>query len=221
MSMKIIRKNINFETKQDPGRPRAFWVTGSTEDIDRDGDRILSSGWHFENFLKNPVIPWAHMYQQPPVAKALDVKVIDKKLKLLIQFATAEEYAFADTIYRLYKGKYLNAFSVGFSSIRSERVERTINGQKRSGYDFIENELWEVSACTVPSNPNALAEAKQKGIITPGELEGLQTRGASSGTISLTKDETILIAKTCSRLVTEKIGKVIDRRLKYHLGIID
>jgi Escherichia/Staphylococcus phage prohead protease len=221
MSMKIIRKNINFETKQEPGQPRAFWVTGSTEDIDRDGDRILSSGWQFENFLKNPVIPWAHMYNQPPVAKALDVRVIDKKLRLLIQFATAEEYAFADTIYRLYKGKYLNAFSVGFHPIRSERVERTVNGQKRAGYDFIENELWEVSACTVPSNPNALAEAKQKGIITPGEFEGLRTSGGSEGAGSLTKDEARLIARTCKEVMIEKIGKVVDRRIKYHLGTVD
>lgn len=219
--MKLIRKNINFETKQEPGQPRAFWVTGSTEDIDRDGDRILSSGWQFENFLKNPVIPWAHIYNQPPVAKALDVKVIDKKLRLHIQFATAEEYAFADTIYRLYKGKYLNAFSVGFHPIRSERVERTVNGQKRAGYDFIENELWEVSAVTVPSNPNALAEAKQKGVISPHEFEGLRTSGGSEGVGSLTRDDVILIGETCSRLIREKIRKSINDRLKYHLGIVD
>lgn len=171
--VKSIRKDIAFTLKDAPGRDRAFWITASTEDIDRDGDRLMSDGWRLQNFMRNPVIPWAHKYDEPPVAKALSARVEDRRLKLLIQFATAEEYAFADTIYRLYKGGYLNAFSVGFSPIRSERVERNINGRKIWGRDFLEQELLEVSTVTIPSNPAALARAKAKGVISPCEFRDL------------------------------------------------
>lgn len=166
----IVRKAVDFKVSAEAA-PRTFWVVGSTEDVDRDGDRILSSGWRLGNFQKNPVIPWAHQYNQPPVAKALDVKVEERKLKLLIQFAMKEEYGFADTVYRLYQGGFLSAFSVGFNPLKYELVERTINGRKTRGHDYIEVELWEVSACTVPSNPSALVAAKRKGLIAPGEHE--------------------------------------------------
>ena len=215
------RKVIPFEIKEINEEERSFLAVGSTEDIDRDHDRILADGWDLANFKKNPVIPWAHRYMDPPVAQAVEVYVADGRLMFRPKFATREEYDFADTIYRLYKGKYLNAFLVGFHPIRSERVERTINGQKKSGYDFLENELWEVSACTVPSNPNALAEAKQKGVISPGEFEGLWTSGGSAGAGSLTKDEKDLFKKYIRVFIDKKIGKLIEKRFKYHLGIVD
>jgi len=200
--MNLVRKDIQFKIGEDQSRSRSFWVVGSTEDIDRDGDRMLTDGWHLENFLKNPVIPWAHKYDQPPVAKALTTKVQDKKLKFLIQFAKAEEYPFADTIYRLYKGKFLNAFSVGFNPIRSEIVERTVNGRKARGYDFIEQELWELSACTLPSNPNALTAAKRKGIINTREYNDLYLEQ--------------LAGKIAEDVINKRIEAVIKKRLRYH-----
>ena len=200
--MKLIQKNIQFKVGTASDDSRTFWVVGSTEDIDRDGDRILSEGWHLENFKKNPVIPWAHKYDQPPVAKALTTKIQDRKLKLLIQFATAQEYAFADKIYRLYKGNFLNAFSVGFNSIRSEKVERTVGGRRIRGRDYIEQELWEVSAVTVPSNPNALTAAKQKGVINRKEHDRLQLE--------------LMIRKTAEDVIRKKIGKVVNGMIEAH-----
>lgn len=162
--MELIRKDFKVAIKDSSGDSRTLWIVASTEDIDRDGDRILSSGWRLENFLRNPVVPWAHQYNEPPVAKAEEVRIQNQKLIMLIKFALAEEYSFADTVFRLYKGGYLNAFSVGFKPIRDEPVERSINGVRVKGRDFLEQELWEVSACTIPSNPNALTLAKQKGV---------------------------------------------------------
>lgn len=206
--MKLIRKNIEFKSEE-ASRSRSFWITASTEDVDRDGDRILSDGWRLGNFRKNPVIPWAHKYDQPPVAKALETKVENKKLRLLIKFATAEEYPFADTIYRLYKGKFLNAFSVGFNPIGRERVERLVNGRKITGYDYIETELWEVSACTVPSNPNALASAKAKGIITASEFKSLESSSAIQLDFNMAE-----LAIRCGDIFKKRIYKVVEDKIK-------
>ena len=161
-------KAIQFEIKEIDEEERSFLAVASTEDIDRDNDRIMASGWDLANFKKNPVIPWSHRYGDPPVATAKDIFVQDGRLMFRPKFATKEEYEFADTIYKLYKGGFLRSFSVGFQPKRYEIVERD---KGRKGYDFLEQELWEVSACTVPSNPNALVAAKMKGVISQAELE--------------------------------------------------
>lgn len=169
--MKKRQKILNCEIKEVNDEDRSFLAVASTEDIDRSNDRIMSTGWDLGNFLKNPVIPWAHRYSDPPVARAASVFVQDGKLMFKPKFATADEYPFADTIYKLYKGGFLQAFSVGFNPRRYEVVER----QKGSrGYDFIEQELWEISACTVPANPNALVAAVEKGIINDSEKKSFE-----------------------------------------------
>jgi uncharacterized protein len=201
--MNLVKKNLHFKVGGISDESRAMWIIGSTEDVDRDGDRILSNGWLLDNFVKNPVIPWAHKYDKPPVAKALSVKVQDRKLKLLIKFASFQEYPFADTIFRLYKGQYLKSFSVGFNPIRYKPVERTINGVRTSGRDYIEQELWEVSACTIPSNPNALTAAKRKGIINPKDFMRISMEGE--------------IRAIAEGLIQERIEKAVNRRVSYHL----
>jgi HK97 family phage prohead protease len=164
-------KAIPFEIKEINEEERSFLAVASTEDLDRDNDRIMSAGWDLDNFLKNPVVTWAHKYSDPPVARATEVKVENGRLMFRPKFATKDDYDFADTIYRLYKGGYLRSFSVGFMPKRFEIVDRGNKGQR--GYDFLEQELWEISACTVPSNPNALVAAKAKGIISDNEFNRL------------------------------------------------
>lgn len=161
-------KTLTFEIKEINEEERSFLAVASTEDLDRDNDRIMSDGWDLDNFMKNPVIPWSHRYGEPPVAQSVETFVKNKKLYIRPKFATYDEYPFADTIFKLYKGKYLRSFSVGFWPKRYEIVERSKNIR---GYDFLENELWEVSACTVPCNPNALVAAKAKGIISDDEIK--------------------------------------------------
>jgi len=177
--MKRMKKTINFEIKEVDDQDRSFLAVGSTDDIDRDNDRIFAAGWDLENFKKNPVIPWSHRYGDPPVAKAIDVFTQEGRLMFRPKFASAEEYPFADTIYKLYKGGFLHAFSVGFDPKRYEIVERGKGGR---GFDILEQELWEISACTVPANPNALMAATMKGIITNEEAKIAE--GFFAGTVS-------------------------------------
>ena len=97
----------------------------------------------------------------PPVAKAVEIGLVDNKLMFRPKFATKDEYAWADTIFKLYKGGYLRAFSVGFVP------------EEMDGNVFKKQELLEISAVTVPSNPNALALAFKEGIIDDSERKML------------------------------------------------
>lgn len=180
--MEKLLKAINCVIKDFNDNERSFLAVASDESIDRDGDRIMAAGWDVGNFLKNPVIPWAHNYSEPPVARAVEIGVKDGRLEFRPQFPPEGDYPKADTIWRLYKGGYLKAFSVGFMPKRWDYVERA-KGQR--GRDYHEQELWEISACTVPSNPNALVAAKSAGIIDDQELQQMShaesTENAEAG----------------------------------------
>ena len=107
------RKVISAEVKEVKSKERTLVFIGSTEVRDRMGDIIEADGWNLKDYKKNPVFLWAHNYHDLPIGKATRVWVsADKQLKFQIEFADKETYEFADTVYRLYKGGFLNAVSV-------------------------------------------------------------------------------------------------------------
>jgi len=122
----------------------SLWAVFSTSDKDRHGDEVQQN-WKLDNFMRNPVVLNSHNYSDTAdvIGRVEILSQKDNKLEGKIRFAV-EENPKAKVTYQLYKGGYLNAFSVGF-----------IPGQD-------ENELLELSAVSVPAN--ALALAKQKGI---------------------------------------------------------
>lgn len=163
-----IYRTINFKIKEIDDENRTFTAIASDDSTDRHGESIKQDGWDLENFIKNPVVPWGHDYYMPPVAKAIEIGMVEGKLMFKPKFASIEELSedpsnpsdwakFVDTIFRMYKGGYLRAFSVGFIPKEME------------GDTFIKQELLEVSAVTVPSNPNALALAFKEGVIDESE----------------------------------------------------
>lgn len=194
------------EVKDVDERNRSFLAVASTEDVDRDNDTIKAAGWKLDEYKKNPIVAWSHDYYSPPIGKSLETWVDGKRLMFRPQFATAEENPKADSIFRLYKGGYLKAFSVGFRGLRWETVSRD-NG--KVGVDFLEQELFEVSAVAVPSNPNALVAAKGAGIISERELLDLAT-------IAHMRE-----ALARSALVGSLLRKAIRKRQDDRLGIVD
>ncbi|KKL83419.1 hypothetical protein LCGC14_1974920 [marine sediment metagenome] len=162
---KLIRKVVNTEVKEVSDRVLEF--IGSTEAQDRDGEIIRAAGWELKNYKKNPVFMWAHDYRSPPIGKALSVKKGDGQLVLEIKFADAETYEFADTIYRLYKGGFLHAVSVGFMPLEWKDG----NSENGEGRTYTKQELLELSAVPVPSNPEALQQAVMDGVITAKEFD--------------------------------------------------
>ena len=158
---------------------RQLEMAGSTEDVDRMGDSIKSSGWQLSRFQKNPVFIWGHDYNQPPIGRATKVWVDEESKRLMfnVEFADAETYAFADTIYKLYKGGFLHATSVGFIPLEWEGKDEENPLPNRDGNVFTKQELLELSAVPVPANADALVTARKQGLITVKELEAV-TKGA-------------------------------------------
>lgn len=159
MQEKMLR-TLSFEITSLNDDDHSFVAIASDETVDRHGEVVEQSSWDLANFKANPVVPWGHDYFSPPVAKATEIEVVDGKLMFRPKFAV-DEYPFAQTIYNLYKGGYLRAFSVGF-------IPKEMDGNR-----FKECELLEISAVTVPSNPAALALAYKEGVINEKEVSSL------------------------------------------------
>lgn len=164
----MIRKVIPCDVKEVAERTLEF--IGSTEMQDRDGEVIRANGWNLKNYQQNPVFMWAHNYTAPPIGKASAVWVDDKSLKFNIEFADRDTYEFADTVYRLYKGGFLKATSVGFLPEDWEDGD----GEKEPRRSYTKQELLELSAVPVPSNPEALVSARDSGVITAKEFKDLK-----------------------------------------------
>lgn len=149
------------DVKDEETRTVGFVFSDST--IDHSGDSIDPKGWDLGIFKRNPVALFSHMSWDPPIGRASGVKVQNDKLVGDIEFAAADVYEFADTIYRLVKGKFLNAVSVGFMP---KEWAWSSDKDRPYGIDFKKQTLLEISVCPVPCNPNALGEARSIGVDT-------------------------------------------------------
>lgn len=133
----------------------------TTQDVDRDGDTVALGGWDFSDFAKNPVVLWAHDYSTPPVAKAINIFRDVASIDSTAEFTPKSMSEFGFMIYQMYKGGFLSAVSVGFQPSDFEMAK-----DRDGGLNFIRQSLMEYSAVPVPSNPNALIQARSIGINT-------------------------------------------------------
>jgi hypothetical protein len=178
----------------------------SDETLDRYGDVICASGWHLDTYRRNPVFQNAHQYGDIlfTLGRALVTEIrgaddsgsgasnsgLRPHLFQRVQFAT-DVNPIARIAYGLYKGKFLNAVSVGFLPVRWEDATgaRSIAGgsppedQQGQGAEalsvarstrprrrYLEQELLEVSAVGIPANPNALALGVRSGAVSKSDL---------------------------------------------------
>jgi len=130
----------------------------SNGSLDRENDTINVNGWNLENYLKNPVILWAHEHHSPPVGKGPNIRVENDNLISVAEFVGQDIMPFAHMIYQLYVGGFMNAVSVGF--MPDERVW----SEEQGGIKFLTQEMLEYSTVPVPANPEALQLAAKGGI---------------------------------------------------------
>jgi hypothetical protein len=183
-SMNKINKVLNFEVKQ-VGKEldRTLRFSGSDETEDRDGDILTIAGWELDEYNKNPVIMGFHEYDKFPYARSLNTQIDLGKQKLIfdVQFPTineltsypenpdmlAEHAKNIDMAYNMYRNGYMKAVSVGFIGKEYEPITKE---GRTTGRKYIRQSLLELSLVPVPSNPNALSEAKIKGIIDDKQM---------------------------------------------------
>lgn len=137
---------------------RVIRFTISTSEVDRDRDVIDAKGWDTKDYLENPVIQWAHDYSQPPIGRARSLKIGPDKMSAEVEFMGPDLSPFADSIFRMVKGGWINATSVGF------KPEDWSYDEERKGVNFKKQSLLEVSVVPVPANPHALVEARSAGV---------------------------------------------------------
>jgi HK97 family phage prohead protease len=154
---------------------RQYEFTASTADMDRDGEVIDVSGWDLKNFKKNPVILFAHDYRTLPIGKATKIGVKDGKLMDVVEFPPEGTYEFADTVARLVDAGYIKTQSVGFIPKKWEDGDWTDEDGKGSKprRTYTKQELLEISIVPVPSNPNALMNAVNEGVITMKQFNSI------------------------------------------------
>jgi HK97 family phage prohead protease len=123
----------------------------SSGTLDRHGEKIDVRGIDTTNYMKNPVVQWAHNYDEPPIGMAS--KVWTRGDQLIGRFKMAvNENPFAKQIYEMIKAGFISAVSIGFIPLEMEEDTYT------------KSEMVEFSIVPVPANPEALIYAKKLGM---------------------------------------------------------
>lgn len=161
--------------------PSTIKFVASTPTPDSYSDVVVQD-WITDDFVANPVIPWGHDYSQPPVGRAvrLAVEPVAEAGWESPVLVAEVEFDMDDPVAARIAGKYargfLSAVSVGF--VPGEYQPRSALSADdpqyaKSGYIFRKNRLKEISAVTVPANPDALAVRETMGVARglPAELD--------------------------------------------------
>ena len=152
----------------------------STDGVKRDGNEVVNTGWNFHGFEQNPAFLWSHDYRSLPIGKHVDWKVEMEGngtvLRVWSQFVEEEDYPFAGRVQKMYEKGFLRAVSIGWNPLKWEY--RVDDEGEIQGYRFTENDLLEVSAVSVPSDPDAIVEAINKRVINTDDVELMARSGA-------------------------------------------
>lgn len=149
----------------DMGKPLP--IVAATAGRKADGLNLLMDGVDLERFQSNPVIGYGHSYwgrEGLPKGRAEDTRVDGDQLLMDVLFDQGDE--FARDIERKYRGKFMNAFSIGFD-VHDIADDGTVKSW----------ELFEVSAVPLPMDPNAIvADGRGRELAVMRAL-GLDQRG--------------------------------------------
>jgi DNA-directed RNA polymerase subunit RPC12/RpoP len=148
----------------------------TADNVDRDNEVLLPEGIDFSQFLKNPVVPFNHKYDQLPIGRCLWIAAtkVDNgsgfkaKTRYTPRPETHPESAewFPDTVWHFVKQGDLRGKSIGFVPL-SIRTPTTEDLQARPDWkdaDRLIDEAMalEYSTATVPANQVALSDAVAK-----------------------------------------------------------
>jgi HK97 family phage prohead protease len=132
----------------------------STDAVDTYDEIVDQGTWELDIYRANPVVLFAHKSRELPIGKSVDVAVRNGRLECRIQFATEDMNPEAERVWKLIKGQFLRAVSVGF-------IPRDVKWEKRDGKDVFVlygNSLREISVTPVPANHEALAKMRARAL---------------------------------------------------------
>ena len=155
----------------------SFTITSNRRDRDR--DIVEPSGAMTDNYAQNPVMLWAHKYDEVPIARSVEMSRIKEaksdgsvahKIQAITEFQPDSNYqknwngVTGGMIFEMYRTKFLNAVSIGFDPHSWEPLElkdgESSEYDEMSGTRFLKWDMLEFSGVPVPSNPDALVDRK-------------------------------------------------------------
>jgi hypothetical protein len=163
----------------------------SDESMDSYSTIIRVKGWSLKRFLTNPIVPWAHRYDIPPVGQALRVwksaETGQPQLLMDVKFMKPEDYAddwpagipSPVAIEAMVAAGYLRGASVGMRPLEWEFLRKLGADGKEDprgevlGIEYRKQELLEGSIVPIPSNANALARCLTEGHLKISHLPGV------------------------------------------------
>ena len=171
----------------DPALPaRTIRYIFSDATVARDNHIIKAGAWDLANFLKNPVFLWAHDQGEPPIGKVTEIAERDGLLVGAVEYLDRDVSAFADSIYQMAKGGFLNATSASWLPVEWKYAA---DKSRPGGVDFSRVELLEISQVPVPALPSALATARAAGLDTAPIFEWATRMLDSNGFAALPRAE--------------------------------
>ena len=153
----------------------------SVESVDRDNEIVLAKGMDLTLFQRNPVVTFAHKYDELPIGKAQWIKRVEGGVKAKTLYAERpqgwEGNWLPDACFSLVLQEVLRGKSVGFlpTKIRSPTKEEVAaNPHWKNANAVIEtSSLIEYAIAPIPVNQDALVEAVAKGFTKPDLLKRL------------------------------------------------
>lgn len=180
---------------------KTYRFLASSSSVDRQGDSIDQSGWEMKNYMNNPVILWAHRYDELPLGKAILAEVTSRGLEIEVEFATQDENPKAEQVKKLVESGVLSAVSVGFIP------------KERNGNIITRAELLEVSVVPVPANQDALALAYKQmdlSLIQKDIQEVLEAEEKAGRVISKKNREMLETARDAMKNSLSEIEKLLE-----------
>lgn len=145
-------------TKSVNAATRTLEAIVSDESLDSHGDVVDSATWDLTRYRSNPVVLFQHRHDQP-IGRSEKVWIEGTQLHARMVLSDTER---AREVMQLFSDGSLRAFSIGF---RVGRIADEVRGG-RNVTRLLDCELFEISAVSVPSNPNALVKHKALGLVT-------------------------------------------------------
>ncbi len=162
-SMKYVYQTVTAATLQASTELATCMI--STINPDREGDRVVPEGGNFDNFMKSPVLMWAHGgtdgYASVPIGSVTALEVMPGH-GVRAEWKWLDGDPFADRIKNAWKQGVVRASSIGFKPLTFMK-----NG---TGNDIETWELLELSLCAIPMNPEAVRSLKALGLMEGTEV---------------------------------------------------
>jgi HK97 family phage prohead protease len=149
------------------GDSRVVRFTASTPTVDRYNTIVKSEGIDTTRFKANPQFLWAHdgygsllgvPSMDSVIGRIISWKASPSAFVVDAEFAPASVNPRAQQALDLVRGKFLNSVSIGF--IPKTWHEEVVDGRDTTVFDSVE--LLEISLCSIPANPEAIASRSRQ-----------------------------------------------------------